>query len=356
MKKTLLLIGSFICVSSIVTKAQTIYPSGVSGCVGRWTFDEKRGLSPTQVMDESGNNNHGTNNNIVATAGWKGIPNTAGAFNGTSSWGEVTHHSTLNCPSEITMISLIKFNNFNNQKCQNNQILSKGYPHFISGNYGIGVGDAAYDNDCFVYTPSKTQLFSQIGNGILSPPAGNYLDLNKWYFLATTITPTTVKNYVVYMDPNTKQSSIQAVDNINGSINIGINTQNISIGRHLNPEYQYHVNGDMDELILFNRALSDTEVYSVYDFLYGATTSISKNTKDKDNFIVSAQNGQCFITSKSSKFSYAIYNSIGQAVASKNNCKNSEIIDLGHHATQMLFVKIQDEKNQTHSFKINLLN
>jgi hypothetical protein len=354
MKKTLIALVSIICTSNFQLLAQTIYPSGVSGCVARWTFDSQKGASLNNITDESGNNNHGTNYNITATEGWKGLPYTAGQFNGTSSYGLVSHNTSLNCPSEITMISLVRFNSFNSQTCQYNQILSKGYPHFIAGNYGIGTGDAPFDGDCTIYSPSKIQLYSQVGNGNANYTAGNYLALNKWYFLATTITPTTVKSYVVFMDPTLKESSIYPVDSITGSYNIGANTQDISIGKHLNPQFQYYVDGAMDEVILFNRALSTTEIYSVYDYLYGSTTSVSNNTQEVKNIFVTANNGRCIINTKSPKFSYEIYNALGQVVSRKSNCSYIESIDLGKYATQLFFVKVLDEKNQVHHFKINL--
>lgn len=356
MKKNLVALSAILCLSMLQVEAQSIYPSGVSGCVARWTFDSQKGAALTNIADESGNNHHGTNYSITTTNGWKGLPYTAGKFNGASSYALVAHHSSLDCPSQITMISLVKFYSFNNQSCQYNQIMSKGYPHFIAGNYGIGVGDAPYDGDCTVFSPSKTQLFSQVGNGSANNPAGNFLELNKWYFLATTITPTTVKNYVVFMDPNLKQSSIYPVDSIIGNFNIGNNTQDISIGRHLNPQFPYHVDGDMDEVILFNKALSTDEVYSVYDYLYGSTTSITNNVEEKKNIFVTANGGQCFINTNLSKFSYEIYNSIGQVVARKNNCSNIERVDLSNHANQMLFVKVFEEKNRVYNFKINLFN
>lgn len=115
--------------------AQTTYPSGVSGCIARWTFDTTKATTLSSLPDMSGNGHHGTTNDITSAAGWRNIPFHAGSFNGSTSWSEVAYEALLN-PSNITILSLVKFDGYNNAQCESSQILSKGHPYFISGNYG----------------------------------------------------------------------------------------------------------------------------------------------------------------------------------------------------------------------------
>src|SRR4029077_11871552 len=48
-------------------------------------------------------------------------------------------------------------------------------------------------------------------------------------------------------------------------------TFDIVIGRTFNPTDPYWFTGSMDELALFNKVLSDSEVLSVYNYLWGAS-------------------------------------------------------------------------------------
>ena len=57
--------------------AQTLYPTGTSGCIARWTFDSDSVFSTT-ISDVRGNNNNGTNNNISSVNNWKHLPNQTG--------------------------------------------------------------------------------------------------------------------------------------------------------------------------------------------------------------------------------------------------------------------------------------
>jgi hypothetical protein len=338
----------YLLIFSTYCQAQTIYPSGVSGCIARWTFDAAEGGNLTTIQDWSGNNNHGSNNNIVSSAGWKGIPFTAGKFDGNSSYCLVPHSLTLNAPTELTMISIINFSNFNSALCNYNQIISKGYPHFIAGNYGLGVGDSPYDNDCNIYSPANTQLVSQCGNGTFTTLAGNYLQLNKWYFLATTISNSNVINYQIIMDAGNKAPSMNQISNVNGNYNIGNNNQNISIGRHLNPQYPYWVDAKMDEVILFNRALSPAELYSVYEYIYGYPTALAEQGDNLQIFNVNIQNSVLHIETSEENYSCRVLNANGQILNNLVGCNGSTNISISAPENQIVYVNIVT--NRKHSF------
>lgn len=350
MKSILLLLA---CIISTTLFAQTIYPSGVAGCIARWTFDSPEGGILTTIDDMSGNNNNGSNNFITSTTGWKGYSGTAGAFDGTSSWSEVPHNNSLNCPTEVTMISLLKFNSFNNALCQFNQVLSKGYPHFIAGNYGHGVGESPYDNDCNIFSPTKEQLVAQSGNGILSTPVGNFLQLNKWYFLANTISPTNVINYQIEMDINNKALSITPINNTIGNFNIGNNTQNISLGKHLNPQYPYWTNAEIDEIILFNRVLSPTELLSVYDYLFGpvAPSATISPILAPTLFTVYSTPSELVIQTQEQAYSYELYNITGQLLQKNDHLQGIQHIDISEYASSLFILKMTTNKQQTQVIK-----
>jgi hypothetical protein len=100
--------------------------------------------------------------------------------------------------------------------------------------------------------------------------AGNYLSRNVWYFLASSYDGNTLKQYQVVMDAGMHVTGITPILNITGlTTPLGSNTDSVSIGKYLNATYPYWVNGTMDELAVFNTALTDSEIQGVYDYLWG---------------------------------------------------------------------------------------
>ncbi|MBL7765366.1 MAG: hypothetical protein JNJ58_04700 [Chitinophagaceae bacterium] len=323
--------------------SQTNYPTGTNGCVARWTFDAPEGGTLTTIVDASSNNNDGTNNFITSVPGWRSLPNKAGGFNGSTSWSEVQNNSNLNS-NEITMICLAKMDSFNSALCQGNQFISKGYPYNISGNYGMGLGDNYYDGSCTVFSPNYTQLIGQNGAGAYSStPTGNYISLNKWYFFAITINSNTIKHYQIEMDTLNKAMSASPIFSLSGVNNLGSNTQSISIGKHLNPQYPYWINGSIDELILFNRVLNDNEIYGIYEYLYGAPTS-TNNYVSQNNYNVNNISNKLSVQTNSLNYQIKIYNLSGLLLTKKESCYKNESIYLGNYPPQLLIVEISDEK------------
>lgn len=345
MKSLNFLLISLCMLSAFVCNSQTTYPSGVTGCIARWTFDTTKATTLTSLPDMSGNGHSGTTYDITSASGWRNIPFHAGSFNGTTSWSEVAHDAMLN-PSNITIISLVKFDGYNNALCESSQILSKGFPYFISGNYGQSINDNIFDLNCGVFSPTKTQLVSQMGVSTISIPAGNYVELNKWYFLASTIGNTAMNQYQIEMDTNLKASSLAPINTSPGTSNIGSNTQNISIGKHLNSSYPYWLNGSIDELILFNRALSDNEIYSVYSYLWGWATGLDNIETSNSEFYSYFANGQLKITSNEQNYSFEVLNVTGQKIASKLNCNGNEEIKLLVNSTQVFFLRITNSRGK----------
>ena len=264
MKKIILIL---LLISHCISKAQSIYPTGIPDCIARWKFSSNGII--TTVPDVSNNGHTGTANNLTATNGFRSLPNKAMSFNGTSSWSQVPNNTDLS-PQQITIISLVKYNGFYSGTCQGNQIISKGYPYFIPGNYGLAATDNVYDNSCNIYSPNFTQSASQYANASYAITPGNYISLNTWYFIATSYDGNNAKIYQVVMDTAFHYSNIAPIYSFTGlNTPIGTNTQDISIGKHLNPTYPYWFNGSMDELALFRRVLSDSEVQNIYDYLWG---------------------------------------------------------------------------------------
>lgn len=182
-------------------------------------------------------------------------------------------------PAQLTMIALVKANGFYSGQCEFSQIILKGYPYGSSGCYGFGFGDNVFDGACGVYSPSNMQLSAQFGNASQGLPAGNYIQTGKWYFCASSYDGNTVKYYQVEMDTNFYNPTLIPFHTKSGiGTPLGSNNTDIMIGHTLNPPFPYWFNGSMDEVILFNKVLTDAEIQSVYHYLWGDLTVTTNDT------------------------------------------------------------------------------
>ncbi|MEI8278152.1 MAG: LamG-like jellyroll fold domain-containing protein [Bacteroidota bacterium] len=269
MKKLIVLMG--LLSITVVAKAQTNYPSGVSGCIARWNFSSSGTI--TSLFDASGNNNSAnTTSALIAAPGFRNWINKAAKFDGNSSYASLPSNTMLS-PTQITMLALVKMNGFYSGSCQGNQIIIKGYTGYDNGVYGLSFSDNIYDGSCSVFDPLHEQLGPTLGPvGSLSgvyPPPGNYIDTTKWFFVAISYDGNIAKFYQVVMDTTIYSSTITPYFTTN-SLNtpLGTNTMDLAIGRTFYGPDPYWFNGVMDEVVIFNRVLADSEVHSVYDYLW----------------------------------------------------------------------------------------
>ena len=330
-------------------KAQTTYPNGITGCIARWTFDVEEAGTFTNLPDVSGNNHHGTPTDIVSTNGFRNKPLKAGAFNGSSSWAQVAHHSMLN-PNEITIVSLVKMNSFYSGTCQGNNIIYKGFDYNTDLSWSQYI--AENDGNCSLVNPSIEKLVFAKPSLSYLPPSGNFIATNKWYLLITSDNGSSIKHYQIEMDTNNYLSNISATYVTSSNLPLGNSTEDVYIGATQNPPFPYWTNGSIDEVVLFNKALSQTEIQSVYDYLWGFSTDIS-NAKIQDNILsIHSKDKNLFIKSDSEIKSISIFDLSGRRLANKIN--NTNYIDLSYLNSQMLVCEIIIDKNKSIKRKILL--
>jgi len=264
MKRIILAAFCLLCIS---VKAQTNYPTGISNCVARWNFTSAASIS--SVPDVSGNNNNAIPYNLTTANGFRNASNKAMQFNGTNSYARVTDNTTLR-PQKISMLALVNLDTFYTGICQNIEVVGKGTSTFISGKYGIDISDNIYDNnDCFSYDPNHMQLIPALHGASYPIPAGNYISLHKWYLFLVTYDSATVNEYQILMDTNNYISNVLPVVSAVINIPLDTNTDDVTIGRMDNSQYPYWLNGKLDEVALFSKALNNSEVQDVYDYLWG---------------------------------------------------------------------------------------
>jgi hypothetical protein len=235
---TCLLLLSSICFSQLNVGLRAYYPfSGNSN-------------------DISGNNNNPTTTNATLTTDRFGNPNSAYLFNGTSNFIRIPNSPTLNMANQISLCTMIRVNGFYGGTCHGNRVIMKGDADYLSGNYLIGYDDNPFTNGGNCNTPvnPNNENFNY-SNGLFP-----FIQTNRWYSVVWTYDGTTSRLYV--------DCVLRGVLQIN--ITTFTNTNDLFLGCLNSPAYPYWFNGAMDEVRIYNRALTPAEVIA-----YGGNTCIN---------------------------------------------------------------------------------
>jgi gliding motility-associated-like protein len=212
--------------------------------------------------DVSGNNNNGVVNGATLATGQLGIPNTAYQFNGFSDFIQVANSSTLNFPNDsFTIYALVKPQGFYSGACHGNEIIGKG-SDFQVGWYTLRFSDAYSSSflNCSSPVNMLQQSFSsqRYNMNITGPVVPPYILLNNWYCVTAISDGNTLKTYV--------DDSLILTQNITGTL--GINANDLFIGRNNSLSFPYWFNGVMDEIRIYNRALNIQEIDSLCNISY----------------------------------------------------------------------------------------
>lgn len=263
----LILSGLFLVLFSTVTSAQL-----TNGLVAHWSFNGNSG-------DSSGNGYHGTANNITYTQGKTGLNNTAALFNGTSSYIDVSYKPGMNL-SDFSICAMVRIDGYYTGLCEVSVILGRGLDH-TSGHYSLILSDNAADgSNCGMVDTSKYCFYSAVRNKnqLISNLPWYYtpsIVSSNWYCVVSTYGNDTNK---IYVDGVLKS----AVGLPSGSI--GSSTDSMSIGANRHGDvglYPYWLKGAIDDLRLYNRALSASEV----SMFCSIVSSVEDNTTSNDEHI-----------------------------------------------------------------------
>ncbi|MBL0201057.1 MAG: PKD domain-containing protein [Chitinophagaceae bacterium] len=202
--------------------------------------------------DISGNNNNPVFNNATLTADRFGNPNSAYHFNGTNNYMQVPNTASLNTTNKLSLCAWVKPIDFYSGNCHGNSVITKGSSGNTPGLYMIWYDDNAGTNGANCGGPLNPAVENFYGNNGMAPSPGYtpYIQTNQWYSVIVTYDGTTV---ALYVNCQLKYSGPQ------GSINF-TNPEDLFIGKVNNPSFPYWVNGDIDEVRIYDRALNQDEV------------------------------------------------------------------------------------------------
>ena len=229
MKKLSILL--LLCIS-MITNAQV-----TNGLVGHWPLDGN--------ANDLANANHGTVYGAALTTGRDNTPNSAYAFNG-GEYIDLGDPAALDFSGEFT-ISIWVY------KTQN----ASSYHNGAIGKWNTGGSPGT--NEWLIYLSSGApkndpQFTVEIGTSSYSVPSYEELTLNQWHHIAAIKRTNSIE---IYLDG--------VIKGIKGIPNTPINDvgRKLEIGRFRDDIY--FEDGNIDELKIYNRALSQSEVLQLFN-------------------------------------------------------------------------------------------
>jgi len=216
------------------------------GLVARWDFS-------SNAFDTSGNGNHGdVQGGVAPTADRFGNPGSAYSFDGTSGYIDVAYAESLNPTAAITITAWFKADSF--------ALGSYSWPPILA-KYGSGLG--GYDlaiQKVYEGTPRIGSSVCTTGEGWLTlhdwPPA-EPVSAGIWYFTAMTYDGSALTSY-----SREKDETSLIVLSMSGSGGLVTSSYDLNIGRSPYNTSRYF-NGVIDDLRIYDRALSSTEIEQI---------------------------------------------------------------------------------------------
>jgi len=237
-------IATAILLSVLPASAQV-----TNGLIGYWSFDSGTGA------DSSGNNLNGQTNNGATSVAGKG--GGAMSFNGTTAHMVVPFNSALNVSSGITLALWLKPNSW------------AGVQNYIFGR----VSDGVQNQSIYGLFRQGSQLsfhlqsgFINSENQIVSIPQPA---LGQWVHLTVTWSGSTMQFYTNGILAST------ATTTSSGPIQGGTNALYFAKRQIINTSPDYYFDGALDEVRLYNRALSGSEVRQLLTEVIAGSVSFS---------------------------------------------------------------------------------
>lgn len=208
-----------------------------------------------QLVDKSGFSNRIVFCSATPVVSKSGQDSGAYYFDGTSSYMMVKNNSSLNPVQSITLAVLLKPMGFYQGKCHANRVLFKGTTDYDNGIISLGFDDLRYYNydGCDKPIKEKRENFNaSYGDGASRNGIDDTSNIkpDKWYYVVYTFNGSVSNLYV----NNKLKSTVLKISAFTPK------NSNLYIGRMENSTFPYYFNGVIDEIRIYNRALSSAEV------------------------------------------------------------------------------------------------
>jgi hypothetical protein len=218
-----------------------------SGLLAYYPFDGN-------ARDASGNSNNGILRGVTPTEDQFGRPGSAYLFDGVDDYVKIPYSTSLQFQTQISLCGWVCPNGFYQGHCLANDIVRKGTRDEERGIFFLRYGISCDDD----FVPEEERFSFGVNlNGELGSEwvAGTSpVRPGVWFFVAGTYDGSVLKVYVNGVLEGTVPAS--------GTIsNIG---RDLTIGGNVNSQFPYRVNGVLDDIRIYNRALSEDEIRELY--------------------------------------------------------------------------------------------
>lgn len=206
------------------------------------------------AIDASGNNNNPSFNNATLTADRLGNANSAYHFNGINSYIRIPNNPSLNFGNTITLSVWVKPTGFYYDICHANSILSKGSASFLPGNYALRFDDALFTDGQGCSGDRLKDSVHQNFRGTATPLKAYtpFIKKNQWYSLVYTNDGNTARLYV--------DCELKYAVNFKEHFT---NDEDLFLGKTDDSLFPFWLNGDLDDLRIYDRALTEKEIFTL---------------------------------------------------------------------------------------------
>lgn len=207
--------------------------------------------------DESGNKNNPSVVKATFIPDRFGKSNAACYFNGKNNYIRIPDNPSLHFRKGFSISAWVLVKDFYEGTCHGNRIIMKGSSdsYSNSGNYVLTFDDSKFANGGNCYSDKPDKKHQSFYGAQATPITNDYVVPNKWYLLTYTYDGNTASLYV-----DCKLQSSGKINNYNFS-----NNEDLFFGKMDNIQYPYWFNGFLDEVRIYNRALSKNEILLLCD-------------------------------------------------------------------------------------------
>jgi len=193
--------------------------------------------------DSSGYANHGMVYGVTLASDRFENPNSAYLFNGNSSYIEIPTSQTLESPgmtNQITQAAWVYLNGASLVGLSFSPVIMKTNSSVDMFMYRMGIGETG-------------NLYSSFNTASNLYSSAYSFNLRQWYFIATTFNGSSIKLYV----------NGTAIGSFSANTTIATDSHSLTIGKDAQGASEFF-NGIIDEVMIYNRALSDGEIQILY--------------------------------------------------------------------------------------------
>lgn len=196
--------------------------------------------------------NHPAFNNATLTSDRFGNENSSYKFNGMNTYIRIPNSPSINFNSTISLCSWIKVSGFYYGTCHGNYVIKKGDNDNVQGSYSTTFTDVYYTNGANCSRPIPDTI--QQTFGCFTADTSHKIQKERWYFVVGTYDGSFAKIYIDGRLQNVTYLPNQSYTN----------THDLFFGKLNNIQYPYWFNGSLDDVRIYNRALTREEVRKLY--------------------------------------------------------------------------------------------